>query len=173
VNLRLLYKPDPCVVLPFFVDATVLIVSNPAGAKQTELRAFFTSLLGHSFFEVHPCDQCSFKVRFADKPTAICVWRALKYCPFKGQFLGCTPMASLVRVADDSPIRPAPKRLKRDGRVRRKQKMREKMQRATATRTDGNCPAALPNAMAVEASEVSQAVPLESRAIGLPEGRTQ
>jgi hypothetical protein len=170
-NLRILYNPDPCIVLPFFVEATVLIISNPDGAKQAEFRAFLTSLLGHSFFEVHPYDRCFFKVRFADKPTAISLWRALQYSPFRGQFLSVSPMPSLVKATDIGPIRPAPKRLKNDGRVQQKKKLRERMQKAAATRTDGNHPAALPMAMLIGTPEVPQAVLLESQTTGLPGGR--
>jgi hypothetical protein len=172
-TLRLLYKPDPCVVLPFFVAPNVLIISNPSGAKQAEFRAFLTTVLGHNFFEVHPCNQCSFRVRFADKMTSLCVWRALKYCVFKGKLLSAVPMASLVRVADDEPIRPTPKRLRNDGRVVRKHRNREKMQKAAASRADGSHPAALPMAMANGAPDVPQAVLLEAQALGSQAGKDE
>jgi hypothetical protein len=141
-------------VLPFFVEPAVLIISNP-GAKQSEFRLFLRMLLGHDYFEVHPFNSASFKVRIADKQTALCLWRALRYCAFDGHYLHCVPWASLIRLDDVDPIQPSPKRLKKDGRVRRKQRK---------AKAEADRPAAIPAATVIR--EIPRAVLLEAHARG-------
>jgi hypothetical protein len=110
-SFRLIFCPDPCIVLPFFVEPRVVIVSHlPHDAKQSEFRKFVATLLGHTLFEVHPHTKGSFKVKFADVHTALCVWRALKYCPFDGSFLDCAPVALNVGIAEGERLIPNPRR---------------------------------------------------------------
>jgi hypothetical protein len=156
-SFRLINCPDPCVVLPFFVEPRIVVISKlPNEGKQSEFRKFIALLLGHTFFEVHPHTKGSFKVKFADIPTAVSVWRALKYCAFEGSFLDCVPVALNVRIAEDERVIPNPRRKKpTSGRVykRRKEMMKANLQ----------MPAALPIAMAGN-GDLPQAVVLELRA---------
>jgi hypothetical protein len=160
-TLRTLYIPDACVVLPYFVEVTILRIANPNSVKQVEFRAFLTTLPGHTLFEVHRFDNQSFKVRFADKATALCIWCALKYCPFKDGLFSCVPMASVVRMEGRGPIRPQLKRLKREGRVLRNRKTRQQMQKA-GDRMDDSRAAALARATVIaEWAEQPRAALLE------------
>jgi hypothetical protein len=156
-SFRLIHCPDPCIVLPFFVEPRIVIISNlPNDAKQSEFRKFVAVLLGHTFFEVHPHTKGAFKVKFADAQTALCVWRALKYCAFEDSFLNCVPVALNVRIAEDEKVIPNPRRkTPTTGRVYKRKK--EKM------RANPQMPAALPIAMAGN-GDLPQAVVLELRA---------
>ena len=122
---KIVYCPDACLVLPFFVDLRVLIVSNVPNAKQSEFREFISAILGHKYFEVHPYHQpSSFKTRFVDTNTSLCVWRALSYCAFKGAVMTATPLSSLVAIEQVEVLKPIPVHKKRASTSERKRRQR-------------------------------------------------
>ena len=156
---RMVYCPDACLVLPFFVDPKVLIVSNLPDAKQAEFRSFVALLLGHKYFEVHPNPKPnSFKTRFADTNTAFAVWRALNYCAFKGSILTAAPLASLVPIEQLEELKPIPVHKKRENKTQRKRKQRIKNAKKV------ELPAVVPMAAAIlGGNQVPQAVCLGQR----------
>jgi hypothetical protein len=105
------FCPDPCIVLPFFVEPRVLIVSGFCGAKQAEFRNFVIALLGHQYVEIHPyLGENSFKARFADIPTAMCFWRALNYAAFKGMLVSVVALSSLMPIEEVNQLTPRGRR---------------------------------------------------------------
>lgn len=109
----IVFCPDACLVLPFFVDATTLVVSDLPNCKQSEFRAFIASIVGHLEFEVHPHDHShSFKARFGDVSTALGLWRALAYVTFRGRRLRANVDATESPV-ESHEIRAKPKHKKR------------------------------------------------------------
>ena len=159
---KIVFCPDACLVLPFFVDPKVIIVSDVPDAKQAEFRSFIALLLGHKYFEVHPNHQPnSFRTRFADTSTALCVWRALSYCTFKGRTMRAAALASLVAIEQLGILKPIPVRKKRPTTSERKQ--RRRMQKARKVEKLEDLPAVVPMAAVIlSGSELPQAVCLET-----------
>ncbi|OHT03407.1 hypothetical protein TRFO_06619 [Tritrichomonas foetus] len=164
---RIVYCPDPCLVLPYFVDPTVLIVSNVLNAKLNDFRKFITGILGHSYFEVHPYSpRGCFKTRFADISTAVSFWRSLKYFCYNGGFINCCPVFSPSPFPEKGKIVPIPKRKKRAGRVEKKKKMKDRQiqNQISAKKLEEEMPAALPMAIMLSGkSQMPQAVLIESQ----------
>lgn len=121
-QLKVVYCPDPCISLPYFVDLQILIISDIPDTKQAEFRGFLESIVGHNQFEVHPNGIGSFRTRFADNDTGLGVLASFNYCTFKGKHLTVTPQTSLVPIADKPPLCPIPVHKKRS--QQRKQKLK-------------------------------------------------
>ena len=130
-ELKIVRCPDSCIILPFYVDLEVLVMSNLPDAKQSEFREFMVSILGHKNFEVHPFCRGSFKTRFADRTTALCVFNAMKYCSFKGQHVVATPHSSLTPMTEKPPLQPVPvHKTRSQQRKQKKQREREAQKQA-------------------------------------------
>ena len=144
LSKQIIYCPDPCLVLPYFVDPTVLIISQVPKIKLNDFRVYIKSLIGHSYFEVHPYSSGSFKTRFSDMQTAMSVWRALKYVPLNGVIVKCRPPSSISPFPEIGKLVPKPQRKTKTGRAEKKR--RKKKQMAAAKRLEEELPAALPMA---------------------------
>lgn len=124
---RIIYYPDPCLVLPFFVDPTVLIIENVKDTNMNDFRLYIKTVLGHGYFEVHPYSpHGSYKTRFADIPTAISFWRALNYFPINGGFVKCFPISSTSPFPEKEKLVPIPQRKKKINRTERKRRNKMK-----------------------------------------------
>jgi hypothetical protein len=158
---RIICCPDPCLVLPFFVDRTILIVSNMPDVRMADFREFISRILGHKYFEVHPSHQPrSFHTRYADVPTCLCVWRALTYISFEGNRLSSSSMASLVPLQTLDTLRPIPthkKRAETGTRHKRRVKLKD------VPRNIGNRPAVMPAVLGTDLNDLPQAVIIERR----------
>lgn len=127
-ELKVIYCPEPCISLPYFVDVQVLVMTNIPDTKQSEFRAFLESIVGHNYFELHPNGMRSFRTRFADDDTALCVFSALKYCVFKGQLVTVTPMTSSAPIPEKSPLCPILVHKKRN-QQRKEKKLRDQVKK--------------------------------------------
>ena len=158
---RIVYCPDPCLVLPFFVDPTVLIVENVKDTKLNDFRKYVNIIIGHGYFEVHPYSpQGSYKTRFADISTAISFWRALKYFPINGNFVKCCPVSSPSPFPEKGKLVPIPQRKKKINKSERKRRNRMKTKKAI----DESIPAAIPMATRLTGMhQMPQAVLIESQ----------
>lgn len=158
---RIVYCPDPCLVLPFFVDPTVLIIDKVKDTKLNDFRKYVSIILGHGYFEVHPYSpNGSYKTRFADVSTAISFWRALKYFPINGGFVQCVPISSPSPFPEKGKLTPIPQRKKKVNRTERKRRNRMKTKKAH----DESMPAALPMATCLTGmNQMPQAVLIESQ----------
>lgn len=161
---RIVFCPDPCIVLPFFVDATTLIVEKVINTKLNDFRKIVSSVLGHRFFEVHPYSSGSFKTRFADISTAVSFIRALKYIPINNGYVVCHPVYSPSPFPEKGKLVPIPQRKKKVVR-------NEKVRKAKANKTknlkktpEQSLPAAIPMAILLSSlNQVPQAVLIESQ----------
>lgn len=158
---RIIRCPDACLVLPFFVDRTMLVVSNMPDVKMSEFRDFIARLLGHKYFEIHPSHQPhSFRTRYADVATCLCVWRAISCTFFRGNQLLVSVMVSLIPPATRESLRPIPKHKKRaetGERHKKKVRLRE------APKGPGDRPAVLPAGIVAGPRDLPQAVLIERR----------
>lgn len=162
---RIVYCPDPCLVLPFFVDPTVLIVENVKDTKLNDFRIYVKIVVGHGYFEVHPYSpHGSYKIRFADLPNSISFWRALNYFPINGGFVKCYSISSPSPFPEKGKLTPIPQRKKKVNRTERKRRNKMKSKKAV----DESIPAALPAAMLMAPrlsgnNQMPQAVLIESK----------
>ena len=98
------------IILRYFVDPTIIIISNIHDSTLRNFRSFLTMVVGHSYFEVHPYSPNSFKVRFADVPTSLSVIMALRYMKFNKRLLKCVAFSSTAPFPEKTLLQPFPKR---------------------------------------------------------------
>jgi hypothetical protein len=156
---RLIWCPHACLILPFHVDPTVLIIGNTPDVKMNEFRTFLTRILGHGWFEIHPNHQPhSFRTRYADVATALCVWRALQYCPLHGHHTTSTVFASLLPLEPNRPVNPKGVHKKRSQTGER---CRSGQNRKNLPKNVPTLPAVMPAGLGRGLGELPQAVLIE------------
>jgi hypothetical protein len=160
---NLIWCPDALIVIPFYFDPTTLVISNTPECKMCDFRAFLTRLLGHDYFEVHPNHQPrSFRARFRDHATALCMWRALQFAPFRGNVMTSTILASLVPLDPPKPLSPSHAHKKRSQTGERLRGIQKRKVPSRAIVNSGSLPAVMPACMATM-GELPQAVLLAAK----------